>query len=451
MPSPPASSNVLPLRPREHEDAARVAITWLAERHRKGWRNAFEALLDHWRPEGPEDGWQLDEDGMSMVSINAGEWLIARGQIHARGGLREINSYLLGRDGPNLSPGQKAWIEQLRLRPLRPYRVTEVHAGQGLTLVDELDAQAEPLAVRERSGSQSVRPGMLLGVRIMRVGDGGDGHLELSGAVYPFAKLGETQLLTRLRQVLVDAASLGLDADTLRDRAETEIARAWLAQWFAPAPLPQLRDAATGDTMLLVTDHYRVHDALALAATLAAQPDVDGDARQGWHRQTRGSDGLVRSLVTINPGADADRIEVFCRTLHLADEGRAWFQALAGSAVQHLTREIADPAASLARAHAGGDGDAPRAAAPPSPDLPPEVVAQAMAQFIRRHYANWCDETIPVLGGITPRQAIATPAGLERVKGLLREYEDGERRQSTAQGRPAVSYQFLWDALGIAK
>jgi hypothetical protein len=68
--------NIHPLRPRDHEDAARVAISWLTERHRKGWRNAFEALLDLWRPEGPRDGWQLDEDGMTMVSINAGEWLI---------------------------------------------------------------------------------------------------------------------------------------------------------------------------------------------------------------------------------------------------------------------------------------------------------------------------------------------------------------------------------------
>ena len=68
-----------------------------------------------------------------------------------------------------------------------------------------------------------------------------------------------------------------------------------------------------------------------------------------------------------------------------------------------------------------------------------------------RHYANWCDEPIPALGDRTPRQAVTTPAGLERVKGLLREYEDGERRQSASQGRPAFSYQFLWDALGITR
>ena len=71
--------------------------------------------------------------------------------------------------------------------------------------------------------------------------------------------------------------------------------------------------------------------------------------------------------------------------------------------------------------------------------------------MLHRHYANWVDESISALGGRSPRQAIATPAGLERVKGLLREYEEGERQQSAAQGRPTVSYQFLWDALGISR
>lgn len=71
--------------------------------------------------------------------------------------------------------------------------------------------------------------------------------------------------------------------------------------------------------------------------------------------------------------------------------------------------------------------------------------------MLHRQYMKGADETIPALDGRTPRQAITTPAGLERVKGLLREYEEGEGQQSAAQGRPAVSYQFLWDAVGISR
>jgi hypothetical protein len=40
---------------------------------------------------------------------------------------------------------------------------------------------------------------------------------------------------------------------------------------------------------------------------------------------------------------------------------------------------------------------------------------------------------------------------MERVKGLLRSYEDGEEDMARKQGRRPISYQFLWDALGIAR
>ncbi len=442
-----------PLRPRDHEDAARVAISWLSERHRKGWRKSFEALLDLWRPEGPEHGWQVDKDGMTMVSINAGEWLMARGEIHARGGLREINAYLLDRDGPYLTPGQRDWIAQLRARPLRLYRVTDVQPGEGMTLLDELDPQTQPQRVREISGSRSATPGMLMGARIMqvKVGGGMDSHRELSGAIYPFSKLAEPTVLARAHQMMTGSAELKLHIDNQRDLLELEIARAWLDQWFAPTPLPQIHDASTGDPLLLVTDHYRVLDAAALAAALLAEPDVSGDAQQGWQRLIEAADGVQRSLSSINPGPAADRIELFHRTQRLADEGRAWFENLANTAVQHLTREITDPAGHFASAGGGEAGRTARTADASTPDLPPDVFAQAIEQVLHRHYANWADETLPALGGRTPRQAITTPAGLERVKGLLREYEEGERQQSAAQGRPAVSYQFLWDALGISR
>jgi hypothetical protein len=445
--------NIHPLRPRDHEDAAGVAITWLAERHRKGWHTAFEDLLDQWRPEGPEDGWQLDDDGMTMVSVNAGEWLIARGTIHARGGLREINAYLLSRDGPFLTPGQRDWIAQLRARPLRLYRVTDVRPGEGLTLVDEFDPDAEPRQVREISGSRSARPGMLMGARIMlaQSGAGSDAHWELSGAIYPFSKVGEAPVLARVGRVLDGAAKLELHDENRRDLVEMEVARAWLDQWFEPAPIPQVLDASTGEPILLVTDHYRVHDAAALAESLAAQADVDGNPEQGWNRTTQGADGTLRSLSAINPGREAGRIEVFHRTQRMADAGRAWFESLAGAAVQHLTREITDPSGLLASAGGPDAAHAPGASRVGARELPPEVMAQAIEQVLHRHYAHWADETIPVLGGLTPRRAITTPAGLERVKGLLREYEDGERQQSASQGRPAVSYQFLWDALGISR
>jgi hypothetical protein len=353
-------TNVLPLRRDDHADAVGVAMRWLGERHRKGWRVAFEALLDEWAPEKADDEEHLDEDLKQMLAVNAGEWLLARGEIFAKGETRSINEYLLGRDGPRLTPGQQRWIAQLREKPLRLYRVTDVRLDEGLTLVDALDPDAEPLVVQERSGSRSAKPGMLMGARIMQLND----HLELSGAIYPFSRLHEASVVSQVQS----AVNAVLDPQNDQAVAELAIARRWLAQWLEPMPIPEMRDAASGDPILLITDHYRVHDAAALAQTLQAQPDISGDATHGWHRDCDAGAGMVRSLAAINPGRTPERIEVFYRTQRLADEGRAWFEALAGSAVQHLTREMTDPRSTAALAAANGKASA-------APALDPETMA----------------------------------------------------------------------------
>lgn len=435
----PKQPNVIGLNehlPPEHEGAVAKAIDWLSELHRKGWANAITATLDAFSPEGALSLANFDADEAQAILVNVGEWLLAHGRINARGAMRDINAYLLGPDGPRLSPGQARWIAQLREQPMRLYRVTDARAGEGLTLVDAIDPDAAAVDVRERSASRSLRPGMTLGARLMTTG----GHVELSGAIYVFADLRAAQA--------IDAVAAGLaepgTADEVRSRAELTIARRWLAQFTEPPSMPELRDAASGEPLLLVTDHYRVQDSAALAAALAAQPDVSGDAASGWTRDADAGGGMKRSLLAINPGKSADRIETFARTQRLADDGRAWFEALAGSAVQHLAREVTDPRSPQALAAAGAQGAAP-------PDIDPRQLGELMRQALHNIYANWPDEPLAALGGRTPREAVATPAGLERVKGLLRQYEAGETEQAREQQRGEVSFQFLWDALGIAR
>jgi hypothetical protein len=54
-------------------------------------RDSRQGLHGPNSPAGPEDGWRRDEDGTTMVSVNAGAWLIARGQVRARRGRRPID------------------------------------------------------------------------------------------------------------------------------------------------------------------------------------------------------------------------------------------------------------------------------------------------------------------------------------------------------------------------
>ena len=56
--------------------------------------------------------------------------------------------------------------------------------------------------------------------------------------------------------------------------------------------------------------------------------------------------------------------------------------------------------------------------------MPPEFLAEMEDQMLRQ----WLDDSIPALGGLTPRQAVKTPAGRQQVLDLL-EYIQQQRQQ----------------------
>ncbi len=73
------------------------------------------------------------------------------------------------------------------------------------------------------------------------------------------------------------------------------------------------------------------------------------------------------------------------------------------------------------------------------PQIDPEVAEEFHAQ-LQAEMESWVDSTIPVLGGMTPRQAIADPDGREIVEGLLLQWErDNEKPSHPGIFRPDVA------------
>jgi hypothetical protein len=71
-------------------------------------------------------------------------------------------------------------------------------------------------------------------------------------------------------------------------------------------------------------------------------------------------------------------------------------------------------------------------------------------EVVHRWYADWADKSLPVLGDLSPREAIQRAEGLEQVKFLLRTYERDETHRAKAQHYcHPVSYDLLWRELGI--
>ena len=388
----------------------------------------------------------LDADVIQSIEININEWLLAEGDIHARGGIRRINDYLLSPAGPRLNAAQRDWIAQLGQRPLRLYDVTDVVQGQQMTLCDALDKDAEPIVVRERSGTQDLKPGELLGCRILRVGD----HFQMSGAAYLFTMLTGPQVLSMVRE---HGKNLGEQLDAPREMGLL-IMLQWLQHWLKPAPMPTLIDHYSGEPMKMITDHFRVDDELALAQALATQSDVEGDRQEGWSRTMDCTDGQVRARVHINPGKRTNQLELFYRTQRYADEERVWFESLVGKSVIFVKRQVQEAADVMSKAQKQGaitSSKRGKSSSASAPSLDAATMAQLMSKVIHDTYAHWADEPIGALDHKTPRQAIKTSAGLERVKGLLRSYESSEASQAAKQGRTEISYDFLWASLGLTR
>ncbi len=429
-----------------HANAVTIALNWLNTWHRKAFsqaqqnnlKMALESIFDN-EDQIHEALKSMTPDIWEQIDRNATELLLSQGDIFVKGQYPIIPELLLSASGPKLNPIQRDWIEQLQSRPLRIYDVTAVQPGVGVTLCDAIETNLPPVTVIERAGSLGMRVGMQIGARLMRVGE----QWQLSGAIYGYSMMEGRALVKELRVVMQQPGH----AEDIEYAVALTIFREWLAQFFIEPELPEVIDQYSGEPLKLSTYYYKVLNWDTLATALKEQADVTGDRYQGWVRSLICHDGLTRPTVTINPVKKQKRISVFYRTETQASRGCSWLEQLAGSSIQferieHLS--MSDLLANEPQQTAGYSEPSTSTL-----EFLPEQMHELFEKTIRRTYTNWADEPIPIFKGRTPREEMKTKAGLERVKGLLRQYQDGEQKQASQQGRKPVSYQFLWDALGL--
>jgi len=361
-----------------------------------------------------------------MLDINLNELLLADGLLRIGRRNTDVMELVLGEGGPLMTVEQRQYLEKTHAAAMSLYEVLSIEPGEGMWVRDMLRPRQPTLFVRDRAASTQARPWDCFGFRPIDLGS----HVELSGAIYPVPRTQAEWLI----QSMKDAPPASRQPARKREIAH-RIADVWLQLSARGSVLPQLRDAATGEAMMLVTDHYRVNDADALAARLASCPDVEGDAADGWTRFQSIQGDMMRSLVSINPGAKKGRIELFTRSLAAADAQKRWFEDVAGESVAFLTREIVDPVAAIRR-----NG--------PEPEVERRLLDEEERLLIReykqKHYANWIDEPLPALDGKTARQAVKTAAGKKRVVALLKDFENREDGEEVP-----FDFAFLRDALGL--
>ena len=127
-----------------------------------------------------------------------------------------------------------------------------------------------------------------------------------------------------------------------------------------------------------------------------------------------------------------------------AGRGTAQLRVLLGNLIgepQTSTRSVAEVFAQWRAQQPSSSG--------PATSIPADVQVCLLHPRLERHYRRSLDEPIPMLGDVSPRMAVQSEEGRERVITWLKYLENTEERHARETGQPTFDFTWMWRELGI--
>ena len=82
--------------------------------------------------------------------------------------------------------------------------------------------------------------------------------------------------------------------------------------------------------------------------------------------------------------------------------------------------------------------------------IPPEEARRIIHENLDRHYRKQLDEPIPMLGNVTPRKAVKTARGREKLVAWLKRLENQMAQHESSEPMAGYDVAWLWEELGVA-
>ncbi|GEM_PF-829875 len=365
------------------------------------------------------------------------------------------------RHGKRLDSLQRRLLEALNERPFSFLEVISCNPGQGFRLRDVLTGEQSDVV--EKEGSENAEPGDLLLGRVVQV----DHVVLLPDAGQALIPPSFKPLLVEFRKTMQKKAGK-ITAEVLADFAFGVRGLYFdiLEELSSP---PEMRNT-DGDPLLFHSLHYEIEDsqqAFDKLAGLAEMEDpenlradavLDGEGRivraeipwiKAGNRMHESWDNTLLGRLVI----DGDKLTVDVNSEARATAIRREIEKRLGSGARYRTTTVKSPQAMMEQ-EAAADDDEDGPSREQLMQIP--EVRQQIENMLRSHWEGWVDESVPALGGRSPRQAVKTPDGREKVEALLqgagRDMErnmgmcglgeqiiDDVRRRLGLDGAPAVA------------
>ena len=422
------------------------------------WRDRMQDLVaEHLMPALEE--FEIDQDDLGELLGDQWSgvlWVCGfedfLGQRYEDGNI--VDLYLKRRGWKETSLNRE-YFTALRDAPVSLYEVSEVQPGTSMVLRDLL-SDAAPVTVREKSATRTLKQWDRIAVRVVPERD----HHVISGALLPFRAEAVDFLFAGLRDALKlkKRDALRLTRDQLLGCAPI-FTSAWLFieidRALTPAE-PQFTNS-DGDDVLFHDLRYPLASGVTQKVVAERLDRVKGFLPEGpkfWNwlaaRKGHGSkagEGIM--LDTQMEGATVlGSVELKGKTLFVtvnSAERAAKVQTLIGAAAGDLLRSPLTTIRTVDQMRADQRRDMQGEAAD---EIPPEIARQLMRDHLDKHYRETLDAPIPALGGKSPRQAVQTTAGRDKVIDWLKMLEN--RSAGHGEG-PIAEYDFgwMWSELGL--
>ena len=349
----------------------------------------------------------------------------------------------------------RAYFAALRDAPVSLYEVRGVEQGVSMVLGDLL-TDAEPVTVREKSATQSLKKWDRIAVRVVAEHD----HHVISGALLPFSADAVDLLFTGLRDALrlKKRDALRLTRDQLR-RCAPVFTSAWLFTELPRTLTPAQPKVCNSDG-----DEIVFHDLRFPLSTGVKQKDIAArldrveeflpEGRQFWNwlaprkgRAGRAADGFMLET-QVDGGTVLGSLELKGKALQVSVNSAkraAKVEALLIAAAGEFLRRPLTTVRTVEQMLAEKDQEQRQDNAD---EIPPEIARQIARDYMDNHYRETLDAPIPALGGKSPRQAVRSAAGREKVIEWLKLLEN---RSARHHDDPIAGYDFgwMWVELGL--
>ncbi len=385
------------------------------------------ALLRYWPGSaGLSPNQALARMKPEWVQASFWEWYVH--DFRLRDGRTFIDHFVIRR-ASMLTARERAFLEGARRTFRSLYQVLEVRPEEGLTLRDLF--LGGTVDVRERVATRTLVRWDVLAARLQESEKG----LVITGTAIPFRVQDREALTSGLKRA--DARHGQHHPDGSREEFLKEN-----GEWFAHrveevlrTPPPRLV-TPEGDPVLFSQSHYAVVDRSAVQQALRAAPELQEEDNDAFIWHVAASGGRLRTMATIEWSGTG--LVVWCLSRQRLTRARVLLERYAGSWLKHHADTFEDPWEAASRHGAVHDDGA----------LTREVEEQAYQTHMAEHYATWPDHPLPYLNGLTPREAVRTPRGRQRVADLIWMFENGEERRRREKGF-GYDVTWLWKELGL--